>query len=218
MDAGIVTIPMVTPLTRVTIPRIQNLGELVVVVAGGVVVVEDVVVAVRDSNFDNTIMKNILALILIMGFFSNLLGQSKSNDSHSSSPPELRLEYNVMKNISLVKLKKYENSKRYKLVEEGIYLDLKDKHEARYRMTLSYELESDQSNNQYPLEDILDKYLMHVSDFLESKNKPNTNKYIFEFGGYLDKMMKAKEIIEKKVFNRDFMGTDGKVYTDLVIE
>ena len=163
-------------------------------------------------------MRKILALILTMGLFSNLFGQSEKKDSNSSSNQELRLEYNVMKNITLEKLKKYENKKRYKKIEEGIYLDLNNEHEAKYRMTISYELESDETNNQYPLEDILDKYLMHVSDFLESKNNPNTNKYMFEFGGYLDKMIEAKEIIGKKVFNRDFIGADGKVYTDLVIE
>lgn len=153
-----------------------------------------------------------------MGLFSNLFGQSEKKDSNSSANQELRMEYSVMTNITLEKLKKYENRKRYKEVEEGIYLDLKDKHEAKYRMTISYELTSDETNNQYPLEDILDKYLIHVSDFLESKNKPNSNKYIFEFGGYLHKMKEAKEIIGKKVFNRDFRAEDGQIRVELVIE
>ncbi|WP_051575583.1 hypothetical protein [Aquimarina atlantica] len=163
-------------------------------------------------------MRKILVLILTMGLFSNLFGQSGKKDSSSSANQELRMEYSVMKNIILVKLKKYENQKRYKQVEDGIYLDLNDEHEAKYRMTLSYELQSDETNNQYPLEDILDKYLMHVSDFLESKNKPNSNKFIFEFGGYLDKMIEAKEIIGKKVFNRDFRAEDGQIRVELVIE
>ncbi|WP_282043341.1 hypothetical protein [Winogradskyella flava] len=163
-------------------------------------------------------MRNILALILTIGLISNLFGQSVKKDSSSSTNKELRLEYSVMKNITLVKLKKYENQKRYKQVEDGIYMDLNDEDKAKYRMTLSYELENDETNNQYPLEDILDKYLMHVSDFLESRNKPNSNTYIFEFGGYLDKMIEAKEIIGKKVFNRDYRDEDGQIRVELVIE
>ncbi len=163
-------------------------------------------------------MNKILALILTMGLISTLFGQSEKKDFNSSANQELRLEYSVMKNITLVKLKKYKNQKQYKQIEDGIYMDLNDEHEAKYRMTLSYELESDETNNQYPLEDILDKYLMHVSDFLESENKMNSNKYIFEFGGYLDKMIEAKEIIGKKVFNRDFRAENGQIRVELVIE
>lgn len=163
-------------------------------------------------------MRTIIGLLLTVGVFGNLFGQSDQNDSISSTNQELRLEYNIMKNIRLEKLKKYENKRRYKKVAEGIYMDLKDKHEAKYRMTLSYELEADETNNQYPLEDILDKYLMYISDFLESKNKPNTNTFIFEFGGYLDKMIKAKELIGKKVYNRDFIAEDGQIRVELVLE
>lgn len=163
-------------------------------------------------------MRKIVTLLLVVGLFSNLFGQMEKDDSISSGNRALRLEYNVMKNISLEKLERYENPKRYKQVEDGIYLDLHDNHEAKYRMTISYELESDETNNQYPLEDILDKYLLHVSDFLESENRPGSNKYKFEFGGYLGKMIVAKEIIGKKVFNREFRAEDGQIRVELVIE
>lgn len=163
-------------------------------------------------------MKNIAVLFLTMGLFGNLFGQSEKKDSNSTDNQELRMEYNVMTNISLETLKKYKNEKRYKKIEEGIYMDLKDEDDAKYRMTISYELVANETNNQYPLEDILDKYLMYVSDFLASKNKANSNTFIFEFGGYLDEMIKAKEIIGKKVFNRDIKGEDGKIYTELIIE
>ena len=153
-----------------------------------------------------------------MGLFGKLFGQSEKKNADTSGDQELRLEYSVMHNISMEKLEKHQNSKRYKLVEDGIYLDLKDKHEAKYRMALSYQLELDETNNQYPLEDILEKYLMYVSDFLESENDPDSNTYIYEFGGYLDKMREAKEIIGKKVFNRDFRAEDGQIRVELVIE
>lgn len=163
-------------------------------------------------------MRKVLTLLLIMGFLSNLFGQSEKKNSDSKANQELRLEYNVMKNISLEKSENYENSAQYKLVENGIYIDLKDEDDAKYRMTISYELESNETNIQYPLEDILDKYLMYVSNFLESKNNPNTNKYTLELGGYLDGMKKAKEIIGKKVFNREFKDEDGQIRVKLVIE
>lgn len=60
-----------------------------------------------------------------MGFLSKLFGQTEKN-SDPSANQELRLEYNVMKNISLEKNKNYENSGQYKLVENGIFIDLKD--------------------------------------------------------------------------------------------
>ena len=163
-------------------------------------------------------MRKKITLLLIMGLFSKLFGQTEDNLSDSKVEKELKLEFNVMKNITLEKCKKYENAEQYELVENGIYRDLKDEDDAKYRMTISYELESNETNGQYPLEDILDKYLMFVNDFLESENLPNTNKYKIELGGYLDEMKIAKEIIGKKVFNREFKAEDGQIMIDLIIE
>ncbi|WP_299124505.1 hypothetical protein [uncultured Winogradskyella sp.] len=124
-----------------------------------------------------------------------------------------------MNNISLEKCEKYENSKRYELVENGVYLDSKDDSLDKYRMTISYELESDETNNQYPLEDILDKYLLHVSDFYKTTPNESTKKFKIELAGDLKGISTAKrEIIGKKIFNREYIGTDGKVYVDLIIE
>lgn len=151
-----------------------------------------------------------------MGIFDKIFGGNKKEKP--SSNPEIRLEYNVMKNISLEKCLKYENVSEYKLIKDGIYEDLNDDDDARYRMTISYELESDDSNNQYPLEDILDKYLLHVSDFLESENDDKSNKFILELGGELEDIEKGLEIIGKKVFNRDFKDKNGQIRVDLIIE
>ncbi|WP_452228640.1 MULTISPECIES: hypothetical protein [unclassified Lacinutrix] len=146
------------------------------------------------------------------------MGQTEKKNSEASNNQELQLEFNVMQNIALKKNKKYENEKQYELVENGIYRDLNSKEDAIYLMTISYQLELDETNNQYPLEDILDKYLIHVSDSMESENKPNTNTYTLELGGYLAELKKAKEIIGKKVFNREYKGRDGKIRVILVIE
>jgi hypothetical protein len=152
-----------------------------------------------------------------MGIFDKLFGSKKQKNSDSSSNKEIRMEYNVMKNIALEKCQKQEKSDQYKLVESGIYQDLKDEDDAKYRMTISYELESDDSNNQYPLEDVLDKYLLHVSDFLESENNEESNKFKLELGGDLEDVKNAKEIIGKRVFNRDFLD-EGQVRAKLIVE
>jgi hypothetical protein len=147
-----------------------------------------------------------------MGIFDKLFGNKKQENSNSSANHELRTEYNVMKNISLEKCQKYENSEQYKLVESEIYQDLKDEDDAKYRMTISYELESENTtNNQYPLEDILDKYYLHVSDFLESENNTEPNNYKLELGGELNDIKKGQEIIGKKVFNQEYKDDDEQV-------
>ena len=163
-------------------------------------------------------MKKIITLVLIMGIFGKLFGQTGKKSSNSTNEKELRLEYNVMKNITLEKCQKYENSEQFKLIENGIYQDLSDDDDAKYRLTISYELESDDSNNQYPLEDVLDKYYLHVSDFLESENNKGSNKFKLELGGELEDVKKGLEIIGKKIFNRDYKDENGQVRVDLVIE
>lgn len=144
--------------------------------------------------------------------------QSKKQGFKSSDTQELRLEFNVMKNISLAQSAKYDNSINYRFIEDGIYEDLNDESEQKYRMLITYELELDETNNQYPLEDILDRYLMHVSDFLEGENDPSLNTHTLELGGYLDKMKEAKEMMGKRVFNREFKSEDGQIRVELVIE
>ncbi|WP_394751038.1 hypothetical protein [Spongiimicrobium salis] len=163
-------------------------------------------------------MKKLVTLLIIMGFFSKLFGQTEKQNPESVYEQELRLEYNIMKNISLEKSSKYADTSKYRFIEEGIYEDLNDDSEQKYRMILSYELALDESNNQYPLEDILDKYLLHISDFLENENDANPNTYRYEFGGFLDGMRKAKELIGKRVFNREYRNEEGQILVQLVIE
>lgn len=151
-----------------------------------------------------------------MGIFDKLFGIKNTSELYPKQ--ELRMEYNVMKNISLDKSEKYKNSEQFEFVENGIYKDLNDEDDAKYRITITYELEADDTNNQYPLEDILDKYLLHVSDFYESENNTETNKYKLELGGELEDIIKSKEIIGKKAYNREFIGTDKQVRVKLIIE
>ena len=154
-----------------------------------------------------------------MGIFDILFGSNKHKSSDSSSNQEIRLEYNVMKNISLEKCQKYENSEQFKLIENGIYQDLKDDDDTKYRMTISYELEPDNdTNNQYPLEDVLNKYYLYVSDFLESENNTEPNDFKLELAGELSDIKNCQEIIGKKVYNQEFKDDEGQVRVNLKIE
>ncbi len=121
-----------------------------------------------------------------------------------------------MSNITLETCEKYSNQQNYELIENSIYKDLKDEDDGNCRMTISYELDSD--NSQYPLEDILDKFYLYVSDFLESENNSNSNKIKIELGGTLEDIKKAQEIIGKKIYNQDFLDEDEQIRVNLKIE
>ncbi|MFD2567333.1 hypothetical protein [Pseudotenacibaculum haliotis] len=156
-------------------------------------------------------------IIVLLTLVTNVLFAqvANHNDTISSTQHKLNLEYNVMTNITLEKPKRYNNKKRYKYIKDGVYLDLKEKKSFKYRMTISYKQKADKPNSQYPLEDILDKYLLYVSHEFKARK----HRFKIELGGDLDNILKAKkELIGKKVFNRDYVGEDGKVYTKLVIE
>ena len=150
-----------------------------------------------------------------MGLFAKLFGEKNQT---IKSNEKIRLEYNVMKNITIKKSYKYENPELYKLKENVIYEDLDDDDDAKYRITISYELEFDDSHNQFPLEDILDKYNLHVSDFYESENSTDSNIYKIELGGEFLDIKNVQEIIGKRVFNRDFLDEDGQIRVSLIIE
>lgn len=149
-----------------------------------------------------------------MGIFNKLFGGKKQNNN--SSQLELRLEYNIMTKVCLETSEKYENKNRFEMIEKGIYKDLKEEDDAKYRMTISYQLDSE--DTQYPLEDVLDKYCLHVSDFYESENSRESNKIIQELGGTLDSIQEVQNILGKKIFNRDFIDEEGQQRVDLIIE
>lgn len=158
--------------------------------------------------------KRKILLVALFTLITNVLFAQATNDTIVSKH-KLNLEYNVMTHITLEKPRRYKNKKRYQFIKDGVYLDLKEKKSFKYRMTISYKQEVDKPNDQYPLEDILDKYLLYVSHEFRAKK----HRFKIELGGDLDDILKAKkELIGKKVFNRDYVGEDGKVYTKLVIE
>lgn len=120
-----------------------------------------------------------------------------------------------MKNFKIIQPEQLNDTSHYQLIEPDIYNDLKDDGGfSTHRIAMSMELE-DGENSQYPLEDILDEYLVHVEVFLES-DIPNASQYIF--GGELDNIRKFKSIVGKRAYNEEFTDEEGDKRIKLIIE
>jgi hypothetical protein len=116
-----------------------------------------------------------------------------------------------MKVIRFLDLSKYTDKDKFEYIENWIYKDLADEDATNCRVALSVELE-DGENEQYPLEDILDKYYLHVSEFIKGKSPV----YHYELAGELDDIRRAIEIVGKRVYNETYT-KDGKEYVKLQI-
>lgn len=120
-----------------------------------------------------------------------------------------------MKNIQLEMLDKYHGNTNFELIEGNIYKDLEENH---YVFALSYELEETE-DSQYPLEDILDEYFLHVSDFIDEDRFYSSREVTLELGGDLEDVKKAiAGIVDKRVYNQEFEDEEGVVRVKLVIE
>ena len=136
-----------------------------------------------------------------------------------------------MKNIKSCEAEKYHTAKTkglfkkplYLPIEEGIYQINDD--EKLYVTTLSFEQEPEYGEgqdavdiSQYPLEDILDKFFCHISDFYEDKNVSGSVVCFLEFAAPdLEDLRKLRSIIGKHVYNKE-VEEAGQVYIKLVIE
>ena len=124
-----------------------------------------------------------------------------------------------MKDIKLYIADKYNNDE-YEPVEEGIYLCNDE-----YVISLSFVQEPEFGEeeyasciSQYPLEDILDEYLVYVSDFYEELNSSDSKICFIEFASSeLSCIQKLKYIIGKHIYNSEIC-YDGKNYVKLIIE
>jgi hypothetical protein len=120
-----------------------------------------------------------------------------------------------MKNFRIIAVEKLKDSSTYEWIEEGIYNDMKDDDRfSTHRIAMTMVLEEGE-NSQYPLEDLLDEYCVHVEEFIESKSE---NEPRFIFGGELDNIRNFKSLIGKRAFNEDFMDEHGETRVKLIIE
>ena len=95
-----------------------------------------------------------------------------------------------------------------------------------YVMSLSFEQEpefrensNDQMVSQYPLEDVLDKYLVFVSDSYDALNEEDKERCYVEFASNDLKDLEAlKEIIGKHVYDEYTQDEQGKESVKLIVE
>lgn len=131
-----------------------------------------------------------------------------------------------MKNIANYDAEKY-IAPNYEKIEDGIYKSVKDSSEEEtiYVTSLTFEQEPDLGEeespsfiSQYPLEDILDKFYVYVSDFYEDKNEHSEHTCYQEFGAPdMEDIRKLRSIIGKHVYNVTYE-KDQEEYVKLVIE
>ncbi len=124
-----------------------------------------------------------------------------------------------MKQIESYNANKY-NSVMYSEIEDGIY-EAKVNDKSLYVTSLSFIQEPEfnegaNSSNitQYPLEDVLDKFYCHISDFYEELNTVDSQKCYQEFASPdLVDIRNLRSLIGKHVYNKEIEG-----YIKLIIE
>ena len=123
-------------------------------------------------------------------------------------PPDIKIP-SEMKNITCVELPKYKDGEKYQSMGSGIFKDLINK---RYVVTLHFELIiGEEEVSYYPLEDILDKYLVNCADHYEQlENGPEIMWIEVEIEdsndedfNSLDKIKKVADLVGKRVYNRE---------------
>ncbi len=113
-----------------------------------------------------------------------------------------------MRNIRNYKADKY-NTTLFIEAEPDIY-----KCDSGFVTSLCFEQEPEYQEgtsaamiSQYPLEDILDKYFVYVSDFFEELNVPESRICYLEFcSDDLDDIRQLRSIIGKHVYNKESEG------------
>lgn len=133
-----------------------------------------------------------------------------------------------MKNIKNYDAEKYITNvlgkAKYVKVDNGIYETGSGKNKL-FVTSLSFEQEliygegevADEIS-QYPLEDILDKYLCHISDFYENLNDDKSKTCYLEFAADdIVRIKNLRRIIGKHVFNKEIKKGDD-IFVELIIE
>lgn len=124
-----------------------------------------------------------------------------------------------MKNINFYCSPKY-STPEYHEVAPNVF-----SHNDYYVTSLSFEQEptlgegqSAADISQYPLEDILEKFCVHISDFYSELNHERNATCHIEFAGRkMEYITSLLRIVGKRVINKDIY-EDGEVSTILIIE
>ncbi len=133
-----------------------------------------------------------------------------------------------MKNIKNYKAEKYygkgsSQESDYNEIEKEIY-ELKKRGKKLYLTSLSFEQEpkygegSSAGNiSQYPLEDLLDRFYCHVSDFYEELNNEESKICYLEFASNeIKDIRNLRGIIGKHVYNKTVKEDDREVVRQII--
>jgi hypothetical protein len=115
-----------------------------------------------------------------------------------------------MKIMKALKLDKYDDCARYTQYEGLIYMDATGgvggkmgiTSEPVYCVTLYAELEDDEEDTQYPLEDLLEKYCVNCTEVTEEKEEAGKRIFIFEVEDEdVDSIKAIVGLVGKRVYN-----------------
>ncbi|GEN76038.1 hypothetical protein [Chryseobacterium hagamense] len=120
----------------------------------------------------------------------------------------------MMKNIRPIPLEKY-STPVYESVDNFVY---RNTEENNFVTALSFELE-DNEDSQYPLEDLLDRFNLYISDFIDPEVFGQSRYLSAEFAGGLGDVRRfLKSVVGKSVYNTNTEGENGETYVKLIIE
>jgi len=125
-----------------------------------------------------------------------------------------------MKNIQNYAAPKYNNATKYTSIADGVY-----ECNGKFFTSLSFEQEPELGEgaspadiSQYPLEDVLEHFLVFISDFYEDKNEASEERCFLEFASRrLIDVRNLRTLIGRRAYNQR-VTNDGKFYNELIIE
>lgn len=122
-----------------------------------------------------------------------------------------------MRDISIASPDKYGDDELFVPVSDGVYKSLLDTDSTCYRFAFSFT--SEEGEGQYPVEDLLDRFLLYKTDDVDSAPEPWTpgTRVTVAVAGELDDVRGAAGLAGKRVYNQPY-SENGQEYVRLVIE
>ena len=123
-----------------------------------------------------------------------------------------------MKNFNFYKAEKYNNQEEYEPIKDNIY-----KFAGDYVTSLTFEMDNTrfgeedacpQNIPQFPLEDMLDKYMVYISDFYGDLNRTSNITCYLEFGS--DNIENIRNLLT--IIGKQFYAVENNGKYNIIIE